>query len=81
MTATQSDAPIREQLVPGSDRLDACHAMHLRGLENVRAEDHGQGGHDLVRRLRDDGRLPELLASGVRRGHVGSAQRANESIV
>jgi hypothetical protein len=44
------------------DRIDAAYAEHLRGVPGVSLLPHPGPGHDLVRRLRDDGELNGLLA-------------------
>jgi hypothetical protein len=42
-------------------RLDRIHARRLAGLPGVDLVSHAEGGHRLVRFLRDQGRLPKLL--------------------
>jgi hypothetical protein len=44
-----------------SDRLDRIHAERLRGLSNVRLHAYSEGGHALVKTLRDSGRLREII--------------------
>lgn len=45
---------------PG-DPLDAIHARHIEGLPGVVVHWIDGGGHDLVRVLRDTGRLPAIM--------------------
>jgi acetyl esterase/lipase len=51
-------------------RLDCVHARQLAHLPHVQIHTFAEGGHELVKRLRDDGRLHQILAGG---GGVGSA--------
>lgn len=48
--------------VSTDDRLDQIHASHLKGLPNVRIVELSGGGHEVVRTLRDQGKLPAILA-------------------
>jgi hypothetical protein len=47
------------------DRIDAAYAEYLRGVPGVSLHPHPGAGHDLARRLRDDGKLPGLLGAVV----------------
>lgn len=42
-------------------RLDAVHARHLAGLPNVHLHDHPEGGHGVVKTLRDSGALEAII--------------------
>jgi pimeloyl-ACP methyl ester carboxylesterase len=42
-------------------RVDILHAERLRGVPNVHLHEHRDGGHKLVRKLRDTGKLKEIL--------------------
>jgi hypothetical protein len=46
-------------------RWDRLHAEHLAGLPRVHLHRYEEGGHRLVRVLRDSGRLRELLGSAL----------------
>ena len=46
-------------------RWDRLHAEHLEGLPGVRLHRYEEGGHRLVRVLRDSGRLRELLGAAL----------------
>ena len=43
------------------NRLDARHARHLEGLANVSLHDLPEGGHQVVKLLRDNGTLPQII--------------------
>ena len=43
-------------------RLDSVHARHLAGLPNVFLHDHVEGGHQLIKVLRDNGTLQQIIA-------------------
>lgn len=47
--------------VSSFDRLDMLHADNLAKFSNVRLHKHALGGHNLVRHLRDNGLLREIL--------------------
>lgn len=51
------------------DRLDKGHANHLAGFDHVRVHEIAEGGHGVVKVLRDEGKLPGLL-----RGEFVSAE-------
>jgi hypothetical protein len=46
---------------PRYSRTDAIHALRMRTLDRVELRSHRMRGHNVVRRLRDDGALPGLL--------------------
>lgn len=48
--------------VSPADHLDMTHALHIRDVAGVRVHEHSQGGHDLVRCLRDRGELAAIMA-------------------
>lgn len=50
--------------VSPNDHLDAIHARHIEGLPGVTVYRIDGGGHDLVRVLRDSGRLPAIMLAG-----------------
>ncbi len=43
------------------NKLDAIHAHHLAGLGNVHLHDHPEGGHRVVKALRDNGTLQQIV--------------------
>ena len=43
------------------NRLDAVHAHHLAGSANVHLHDHPEGGHRVVKTLRDNGTLQQIV--------------------
>ena len=43
------------------NRLDAIHAQHLAGIANVHLHDHPEGGHRVVKALRDNGTLRQIV--------------------
>jgi pimeloyl-ACP methyl ester carboxylesterase len=45
-------------------RLDCVHARELAHLPRVRIHTFDEGGHQLVKQLRDDGRLEQILSGG-----------------
>lgn len=53
-----------EIFVSADDPLDYLHALRLRDLEGVRIHECPVGGHTLVKQLRDEGKLPAILAGG-----------------
>jgi pimeloyl-ACP methyl ester carboxylesterase len=70
-----------EIFVSEDDPLDLLHARRLQGLASVRVHGCPVGGHNLVRQLRDEGKLPDILAGSYRRSpkryplHAGTALR------
>ena len=50
--------------VSKTDRLDLVHANHIAGLHGVNVYEFDGGGHDIVKLLRDEGKLAEIM-SGV----------------
>lgn len=46
------------------DHLDSVHAWHVAGIQGVELHAIASGGHDLVRGLRDQGRLPAIMQGG-----------------
>ena len=53
-----------EIFVSEDDPLDYLHALRLQGLEGVQIHECPVGGHTLVKQLRDEGKLPAILAGG-----------------
>ena len=51
--------------VSEEDRLDSVHAEHMRGVPGVTIHESATGGHNVVKVLRDEGRLPAILAGEV----------------
>ncbi|MBQ0930683.1 hypothetical protein [Ideonella alba] len=47
-----------------SDRLDVVHAQELSGFRNIALHGFRDGGHTLVKKLRDEGTLGRILAGG-----------------
>ena len=58
-------------------RLDVLHAEHLRGCANVFLHHHREGGHRLVRKLRDSGELKRILVASLTLDLERSAQRTD----
>ncbi|MEM6655073.1 MAG: hypothetical protein AAF596_04645 [Planctomycetota bacterium] len=50
--------------VSADDRRDLSHARHIEGLAGVQVTVLHGGGHNVVRRLRDEGRLAAILRGG-----------------
>jgi hypothetical protein len=48
--------------VSGQSRLDCLHADYLADLSNIKIHQIEDGGHGVVRVLRDQGKLPAILA-------------------
>lgn len=47
--------------VSPADRLDRVHAAHVEGLPSVKVHEHEDGGHGVVKVLRDRGELPAIM--------------------
>lgn len=47
--------------ISAADGLDDVHARELAGFRNITIHRLSEGGHELVRQLRDDGRLGRIL--------------------
>ncbi len=43
------------------NKLDAVHARHLEDIANVHLHDYPEGGHRVVKALRDDGTLQQIV--------------------
>lgn len=54
--------------VSSFDRLDMLHAENIANFDNVRIHSHALGGHNLVRHLRDNGLLREILLNSCQPG-------------
>lgn len=50
--------------VSSADRLDWLHAAHIATAPCVRVHGFAKGGHDVVKALRDDGKLAAIMAGG-----------------
>lgn len=48
--------------VSRGDRLDCLHTERLKGMANVFLYEFNGGGHGLIRLLRDQGKLPEIMS-------------------
>lgn len=48
--------------VSKDDPLDMIHASHLRSISNVRIFEFDGGGHNVVRKLRDEGKLASIMS-------------------
>jgi hypothetical protein len=48
-------------LYASTHRLDAIHAVHLGSRKTIALHAHAEGGHRLVKHLRDTGQLPKIL--------------------
>jgi pimeloyl-ACP methyl ester carboxylesterase len=56
------------------NKLDAVHARHLAGLANVHLHDYPEGGHRVVKTLRDDGTLQQIVRRALAEpGAMGAA--------
>ncbi|MBL3527814.1 MAG: hypothetical protein JMN27_09600 [gamma proteobacterium endosymbiont of Lamellibrachia anaximandri] len=51
----------------GSEMLDSIHAMHLGDIENISLHPFSEGGHGLIRLLRDSGKLNNIIASALKK--------------
>lgn len=47
--------------VSNSHRLDYIHASRLKGISGVTIHELNGGGHGVVKYLRDEGKLPEIM--------------------
>lgn len=52
--------------VSRSHRLDHVHALHISGIKGVRVYEFEDGGHNVVKHLRDEGKLPEIMSGEYR---------------
>lgn len=43
-------------------RLDSCHAERLKGIQNVELISFNEGGHQIVKKIRENGELIRLLS-------------------
>ncbi len=50
--------------VSRDDRLDYIHALHIADIKGVKIFEYDGGGHNVVKLLRDQGRLPEIMSIG-----------------
>jgi hypothetical protein len=64
----------------GRDDLDIEHALHIRSCKNVVLHFYPNCGHDLVKQLRDSGRLSEMLIASLARTHRFDTCTDNNSI-
>lgn len=48
--------------VSKDDRLDYIHAAHLKSIPGVNVHEFSGGGHGIVRRLKDEGRLAAIMS-------------------
>ena len=48
--------------VSRASRLDYIHAIHVRDVHGVRIHELDDGGHGIVRLLRDQGKLPSIMS-------------------
>lgn len=48
--------------VSKADRLDHIHASHISGIEGVIVYEFEDGGHGIVKLLRDEGKLPAIMS-------------------
>ncbi|MEY8215639.1 MAG: hypothetical protein RPR97_14285 [Colwellia sp.] len=48
--------------VSNNEHLDYVHATHIKGIDGVNIFDFGSGGHGVVKLLRDEGKLPAIMA-------------------
>ena len=48
--------------VSKADKLDHLHASHISGIEGVRIFEFEDGGHGVVKMLRDEGALPAIMS-------------------
>ncbi len=47
--------------VSRADRLDYIHALHISDIEGVKIHEFADGGHNVVRLLRNSGKLPDIM--------------------
>jgi len=55
--------------VSRDDALDLIHARHLEDLQNVSIFEFSQGGHGVVKYLKDLGKLPEIMSGNYIHDH------------
>ncbi len=48
--------------VSRSHRLDRVHALNVSGIRGVRVYEFDEGGHNVVKLLRDEGKLPDIMS-------------------
>lgn len=48
--------------VAKSDKLDHIHAQHISGIKGVKIYEFEEGGHGIVKLLRDEGKLPAIMS-------------------
>jgi predicted esterase YcpF (UPF0227 family) len=48
--------------VSKEDKLDHIHASHISGIEGVKLYEFEDGGHGIVKLLRDEGKLPAIMS-------------------
>ncbi|MEZ9820000.1 alpha/beta fold hydrolase [Shewanella sp. 10N.286.45.A1] len=48
--------------VSTGDRLDYIHANHLKGIDGVTVFEFDSGGHGIVKQLRDEGKLTDIMS-------------------
>ncbi len=57
----RNDARKIEIFVSRADPLDHLHASHIQDIRGVQIHEFDEGGHGIVRMLRDQGRLPAIM--------------------
>ncbi|HSM84343.1 MAG TPA: hypothetical protein VLS96_21820 [Nodosilinea sp.] len=60
--------------VASNHRLDSLHANRIRGMGGVHIHGFESGGHDVVKLLRDQGCLPEIMAGTYCEGAIAPAK-------
>ncbi len=50
----------------GNEIIDSIHAMHLGDIENISLHRFSEGRHELIRLLRDSGKLNNIIASALK---------------
>lgn len=50
----------------GNEIIDSIHAMHLGNIENISLHRFSEGRHELIRLLRDSGKLNNIIASALK---------------
>ncbi len=58
-----------------ANNLDAVHARHLEGMPNVHLHNHPEGGHRVVKALRDNGTLQRIVRRALAQPAIDTAPR------
>ena len=59
MQSTENNISV---FVSKGDKLDYIHASHISGIKGVKIYEFRDGGHGVVKLLRDEGKLPAIMS-------------------